>query len=91
MGHSEGPHNQQPVISGDKCDNVEIKCFVCLKCSYNSGSSARARQINTLVATLANIEELKPEQEECGKLLIKSKDIVALQPTGFEKSLIYQL
>ena len=47
--------------------------------------------IQTVVATLANIEELKPEQEECVILLVKGKDIVALLPTGFGKSLIYQL
>ena len=46
--------------------------------------------IQTVVATLVNIEELKPEQEKCTILFIKGKDITLL-PMGFRKSLIYQL
>ena len=38
--------------------------------------------IKPVVATLANIAELKPEQEECVKLFIEGKD-VALVPTLF--------
>ena len=35
----------------------------------------RNEATQTLVATLENIEELKPKQEECVKLFTKSKDI----------------
>ena len=45
--------------------------------------------IQTVVATLANIEECKPEQEECVILFIEGKDIVALLPTGSGTRLIY--
>ena len=44
--------------------------------------------IRTVVATLANIEDLKPEQEECVHSFIKGKDIVSLLPMGFGKRLI---
>ena len=47
--------------------------------------------MQTVVATLANSEELKLEQEECVNVFIKGKDIVYLSPRGFGKRLIYQL
>ena len=46
--------------------------------------------IQTAVATLANIEELKLEQEECVNVFIKGKGIVSLLPMGFGKRLMYQ-
>ena len=42
--------------------------------------------IQTVVAPLENIGELKPEPEECVKLFNKGKDIVALLPTGLGKA-----
>ena len=47
--------------------------------------------IQTVVATLSDIEYLKPEQEEFVIIFIEGKYIVALLPTGFRKSLIHQL
>ena len=38
--------------------------------------------IQTEVAMLANIKDLKPEQEERVHLFIKGKDIVTLVPRG---------
>ena len=45
--------------------------------------------IQTVVATLGNVEELKPEQEECVHLFIHCKDIVSLLPAEFGKRLTY--
>ena len=47
-----------------------------------------ARQ--TAVTLPANIDDLKPDQEECGNVFIKGKDIVSLPPAGFGKRLINQ-
>ena len=45
--------------------------------------------IREVVSTLESITELKPEQEACLVNFINGKDVVALLPTGFGKSLIY--
>lgn len=47
--------------------------------------------ILSVVATLRNIQKLKSEQEQCLLNFICGKDVVALLPTGFGKSLIFQL
>ena len=60
-----------------KCDDAEVKH---LKCNYNNSGSARTT-LQTAVATLANIKELKSEQEECVNVFIKGKDIVCLPLT----------
>ena len=47
--------------------------------------------IQSVVAMLANIKELKPEQEECVYVFIEDKDIVYVLPNRFVKRLPYQL
>ena len=47
--------------------------------------------IRSVVATLPNIQKLKPEQEQSLRSFIGGQDVVALLPTGFGKSLIFQL
>ncbi len=42
--------------------------------------------IRSVVENIPGICQLKPEQEEC----LNGGDVVALLPTGFGKSLIYQ-
>ena len=46
--------------------------------------------IPTVVATIANIEEFKPEHEEYVNIFINGKYIVSLLQTGFGERLIYQ-
>ena len=45
----------------------------------------------SVVATLPNIQKLKPEQEQSLLSCVGGHDVVALLPTGFGKSLIFQL
>uniref|UniRef100_A0A8C5BW69 DNA 3'-5' helicase n=1 Tax=Gadus morhua TaxID=8049 RepID=A0A8C5BW69_GADMO len=47
--------------------------------------------IQSVVATLPNIEKLKPEQEQALLSFVGGHDVVGLLPTGFRKSLIFQL
>ena len=47
--------------------------------------------ILSVVATLPNIQMLKPEQEQSLLSFVGGHDVVALLPTGFGKSLIFQL
>lgn len=47
--------------------------------------------IRSVVATLPNIQKLKPEQEQALLSFVGGHDVVALLPTGFGKSLIFQL
>ena len=46
--------------------------------------------IRSVVATLPNIHKLKPEQKQSLLSFVGGHDVVAL-PTGFGKSLIFQL
>ena len=47
--------------------------------------------IRSVVATLPNIQKPKPEQEQVLLSFLGGNDVVALLPTGFGKSLIFQL
>ena len=47
--------------------------------------------IRSVVATLPNIQKLKPEQEQVLLSFLGVNDVVALLPTGFGKSFIFQL
>ena len=47
--------------------------------------------IRSVVENIPGICKLKPEQEECLLNILNGGDVVALLPTGFGKSLIYQL
>ncbi len=47
--------------------------------------------IRSVVENIPGICQLKPEQEECLVHILNRGDVVALLPTGFGKSLIYQL
>ena len=38
-----------------------------------------------------NVPDVKEKQKKCIDLLLKGKDVLGLLPTGFGKSLIYQL
>ena len=49
------------------------------------------RSYSAVVATLPNIHKLKPEQEQSLLSFVGGHDVVALLPTGFRKSLIFQL
>ena len=42
--------------------------------------------IRSVVATLPNIQKLKPEQEQSLLSFVGGHDVVALLPTGFGKS-----
>ncbi len=47
--------------------------------------------LRSVVENIPSICQLKPEQEECLVHILNGGDVVALLPTGFGKSLIYQL
>ncbi len=47
--------------------------------------------IRSVVENFPGICQLKPEKEECLVHILNGGDVVALPPTGFGKSLIYQL
>ena len=50
-----------------------------------------SKAIRSVVATLPNIQQLKPEQEQVLLSFVGGHDVVALLPTGFGNSLIFQL
>lgn len=55
---------------------------------------AALSRADVFVSTLnlfPHIDFLKDKQKECIKVLLDKKDVLGLLPTGFEKSLIYQL
>ena len=66
-----------------KCDDVEGKRLFRNVLTTMEAVPELDEAIQTVVATRANIKELKSEQEECVHLFIKGKGIVSLQPTGF--------
>ena len=45
--------------------------------------------IRSVVGSLPNIDQLKPEQEQALLSFVGGRDVVALLPTGFGKSLIF--
>ncbi len=47
--------------------------------------------LHSVVENINSICQLKPGQEECLVHILNGGDVVALLPTGFGKSLIYQL
>lgn len=47
--------------------------------------------IQSVLSDIPHIQHLKQEQEDCLTDFISGKDVVGLLPTGFGKSLIYQL
>ena len=47
--------------------------------------------INKVIEDFPNVESLRKEQEDCLKNLVRGKDVFAILPTGFGKSLIFQL
>ncbi len=47
--------------------------------------------LHSVVENITSICQLKPGQEECLVHILNEGDVVALLPTGFGKSLIYQL
>ena len=47
--------------------------------------------IRSVVGSLPKIDQLKPEQEQALQSFVGGHDVVALLPTGFGKSLIFQL
>uniref|UniRef100_A0A8C6U4X2 DNA 3'-5' helicase n=1 Tax=Neogobius melanostomus TaxID=47308 RepID=A0A8C6U4X2_9GOBI len=47
--------------------------------------------LSTVLSSLENIKSLKPEQETALEAFLMKKDVFAMLPTGFGKSLIYQL
>ncbi len=47
--------------------------------------------IRSVVGNIPSICQLKPKQEDCLVHILNGGDVVALIPTGFGKSLIYQL
>ena len=47
--------------------------------------------IRSVVGSLPEIDQLKPEQERALQSFVGGRDVVALLPTGFGKSLIFQL
>ena len=47
--------------------------------------------IRSVVGSLPKINQLNPEQEQALQSFVGGRDVVALLPTGFGKSLIFQL
>ena len=47
--------------------------------------------IRYVVGSLPKIDQLKPEQEQALQSFVGGHEVVALLPTGFGKSLIFQL
>ena len=52
---------------------------------------AMDRLLKRSLEKFPNVSSLKNEQKEVVRHLLRSKDIVGILPTGFGKSLIYQL
>ena len=44
------------------------------------------RSVRSVVGSLPNIDQLKPEQEQALLSFVGGRDVVALLPTGFGKS-----
>lgn len=57
----------------------------------NRGNFEHGGRFTSALSLFPNVNVLKPEQKECIKELLSKKDVFGLLPTGFGKSLIYQL
>ena len=71
-----------------------IKLMSCASLCCSSVMAAEndaSEAIRSVVATVPNIQKLKPEQEQVLLSFLGGNDVVALLPTGFGKSLIFQL
>ena len=54
-------------------------------------SSTVKSVINNILRDFPHVERLRKEQEDCVTNLVNGKDVFAILPTGFGKSLIFQL
>lgn len=54
-------------------------------------SSSVKSVINNVLRDFPHVERLRKEQEDCLTNLVNGKDVFAILPTGFGKSLIFQL
>ena len=50
-----------------------------------------AVELQEFLFRFPKIESLKPEQKEALEFLLSGRDVLAILPTGFGKSLIYQV
>nr|XP_055036892.1 ATP-dependent DNA helicase RecQ-like [Misgurnus anguillicaudatus] len=67
---------------------------LCARLSCSSVMAAgkdASNAIRSVVATQSNIKNLQPEQEQALLSFVSGHDVMALLPTGFVKSLIFQL
>ncbi|KAJ0069022.1 hypothetical protein NL108_015888 [Boleophthalmus pectinirostris] len=74
-------------LSSDEYNRHFVKT---LKVRIRAPTNQR-RAIHSVLTMIPEIEGLKPEQKECLVNFIKGKDVIALLPTGFGKSLKYWL
>ena len=61
------------------CDDVEVKRLFPNVVTTTAAVQGLDEAIRTVVATLENIEELKPELEECVNVFIKCKAFPSYQ------------
>ena len=71
---------------------MTLRLCASLSCSSVMAAEKGASEaIWSVVATLPNIQKLAPEQEQSLLSFVGVHDVVAPLPTGFGKSLIFQL
>ena len=65
--------------------------FVFNKMAVTQSLSFDDARFGDALCLFPNISDIKEKQKKCLNLLLKRKDVLGLLPTGFGKSLIYQL
>ena len=59
--------------------------------SGHAGHAEFERAVNNVLRDFPHVVSLREEQKDCLKNLVAGKDVFAILPTGFGKSLIFQL
>ena len=84
------PANQQTEGVAENEDVDVVRQFVLQFCNGGRERCQRSH-IRFVAAKLPNTHKLKPEQEQVLLSFVGSHDVLALLPTGFGNSLIFQL
>ena len=71
--------------------DVDEECDMAVARHMSSSHADLESIINNAIEHFPHVESLRDEQKICLKNLVEGKDVFAILPTGFGKSLIFQL